>query len=78
MHANYLILEAENKLNNFIPHYPTRNKRGLVNIIVKASKWLFGTLDSGDGEKYDKAIKTFLGNQNSTADEYFTGQTHHV
>lgn len=62
-HAKYLIIEANTKLNNIKPH--TRTKRGLINIIGKASKWLFGTLDSDDAEKYDKAIIELQHHENS-------------
>lgn len=62
-HAKHFILTAKTKLNNITPH--RRNKRGLINIIGKTSKWLFGTLDSEDGEKYGRAISILSNNQNS-------------
>lgn len=43
-----------NKLKNLHPHI--RSKRGLLNIVGKANKWLFGTLDSDDGERYNNII----------------------
>lgn len=66
-HAKYLILEAENKLSNVTPQ--ERSKRGLINVIGKASKWLFGTLDSEDEERYNEAINKLQNNQKSTMEE---------
>lgn len=63
IHAKYLIAELKIKLNNVRPH--NRSKRGLLNFGGKISKWLFGTLDSDDGEKYDNAINELRHNQNS-------------
>lgn len=57
--AKYLLDTAKNKMNNL--SIKTRQKRGLINIVGKASKWLFGTLDSSDQEKYDSEIQ-FLKN----------------
>ena len=37
------------------PHM--RNKRGLVNLGGKISKWLFGTLDADDGKRIDTILK---------------------
>lgn len=62
-HAKYLISQIQIKLNNIKPH--NRSKRGLLNIGGKVSKWLFGTLDSDDGEKYENAINELRQNQNS-------------
>jgi hypothetical protein len=59
-HTNHIITEAKIKLINIKPN--TRNKRGLLDIIGKTSKFLFGTLDSDDGEKFNKAINTLLNN----------------
>lgn len=66
-HTKYLIMEAKTKLNNVQPH--TRTKRGLINLGGKVSKWLFGTLDAEDGEKYDKAINELQNSQNSFQSE---------
>lgn len=66
-HAKYLILEAENKLSNVAPQ--ERTKRGLFNIVGRASKWLFGTLDFEDEERYNQAIDKLQNNQKSTLDE---------
>jgi hypothetical protein len=54
VHAQYLLSQLEIKLNNIKPR--NRYKRGIINVGGKIAKWLFGTLDSDDGEKYDKAI----------------------
>lgn len=62
-HVRYLILEVKDKLNNILPH--SRSKRGLLNFVGVASKWLFGTLDSDDAEKYDNAISELQNKQNS-------------
>lgn len=66
-HTHYLIQETEIKLENLKPH--VRHKRGLINIVGKTSKWLFGTLDSEDAERYDKAVQTLSINQESLAKE---------
>lgn len=60
-HAKHLTDEARNKLTNIQPNI--RTKRGLLNVVGKVQKWLFGTLDSSDGEYYDKAIQTLINNQ---------------
>lgn len=61
--TDHIIAEAQTKLSNIRPNI--RNKRGLFDFVVKTSKFLFGTLDSEDGEKFNKAINTLLANQNS-------------
>lgn len=66
-HAEYLMLEVENKLNNIIPHF--RQKRALLNIVGRAEKWLFGTLDSDDEKRYDQAISELSNNQNQISKE---------
>lgn len=52
--TEYLIQITTDKLQNMYPH--VRKERGLINVVSKVSKWLFGTLDAEDGERYDKAI----------------------
>lgn len=47
-----------------------REKRGLINIVGKASKWLFGTLDNEDGEYYDKTISKLKTNMNIIKTNY--------
>jgi len=59
--TEYLINIIKNKVNNLIPH--RRAKRGLFNIIGSAEKWLFGTLDSEDGKRFDEAITALQQNQ---------------
>lgn len=60
-HAEYLLAEINLKYNNINPNH--RSKRGLINVVGKFHKWAFGTLDSSDGEYYDKAILTLQNNQ---------------
>jgi len=62
-HAKYFINEVRIKLNNIKPH--SRAKRGLINVVGKASKWLFSTLDADDGERYEQAINELKLSQNS-------------
>ncbi|KAH1028479.1 hypothetical protein HUJ05_001834 [Dendroctonus ponderosae] len=52
--TEYLTNVTENKLQNLYPNF--RQKRGLLNIVGQASKWLFGILDNEDGKKYNQAI----------------------
>ncbi|KAL1489001.1 hypothetical protein ABEB36_014780 [Hypothenemus hampei] len=61
-HAKQLLENARVKINNISMH--KRVKRGLLNIVGKTSKWLFGTLDSADEGKYDKAIGSLQNNIN--------------
>ena len=63
----YLINNVENKIRNLYPHL--RNKRGLINIMGKAQKWLYGTLDADDGERYDQAINKLTENQKNIIKE---------
>lgn len=42
-----------------------RNKRGLLNFVGTAQKWLYGTLDAEDGARYDSYIQTLNNNQNT-------------
>lgn len=62
-HLEYLLNQVENKLKNVKPLGNTRTKRGLLNIVGKASKWAFGTLDSDDAKRYDNAISILESNQ---------------
>lgn len=63
-------IATTNNLKNLLEYYTKnvklspRHKRGLVNIVGTAQKWLFGTLDAEDGIKYDSYIKTLRYNQN--------------
>lgn len=66
-HCEYLIDETDQKLNSLAP--PKRNKRGLINVVGKASKWLFGTMDSEDANNLNKAIQILSSNQNSIKDQ---------
>lgn len=40
-----------------------RDKRGLINIVGKANKWLFGTLDSDDEKRYDSYLQLISNNE---------------
>lgn len=53
-----LVLEHDlrvirNKLKTLIPH---RQKRGLLNFIGTAHKWLYGTMDNNDREEIEKHL----------------------
>lgn len=61
-HAHYIIQQTH-KLKNLTPH--THNKRGLFNFIGTIDKFLIGTLDANDEEKYDTAINNLMSNQNT-------------
>lgn len=67
LRTQFLIDSTQNKLKNLYPHI--RTKRGLVNIVGKTSKWLFGTLDSEDGQKYQNAINKLEQNQKGLINE---------
>ncbi|XP_057665983.1 uncharacterized protein LOC130899848 [Diorhabda carinulata] len=57
-----LINTLDKKSENIYPHL--RLKRGLINNAVgKIDKWLFGTLDSDDEERYNNAINVLQQNQ---------------
>lgn len=47
------ITKLKSKLHTLVPH---RHKRGLVNFIGKAHKWLYGTMDSEDREDIEKHL----------------------
>lgn len=65
--AKYSLITTKHKLVNLVPI--NKEKRGLINPIGTISKWLFGTLDSNDEQKYDRQIKTLQENQNKLAHE---------
>lgn len=67
LRTEYLIKNIESKVQNLHPHI--RNKRGLINIIGKTQKWLFGTLDADDGERYNHAIDELQQNQENIVKE---------
>lgn len=58
--AKFTIEAAAQNLENLKPII--RQKRSLINVVGKASKWLFGTLDNEDGEFYSKSIKNLQNN----------------
>lgn len=55
------INELELQLNKFESH--SRVKRGLVNLVGKVNKYLWGTLDSDDLEQINTKFETLLSNQ---------------
>lgn len=57
------IITLKEKFDNLIPYINHRPKRGLINFIGSAHKWLFGTLDADDGIMYDEAISKLQTNQ---------------
>lgn len=62
-----LLNEVFQKYYNINPKI--RNKRGLINLGGNIHKFLFGTLDSSDGERYDQAISTLKENQKKIVTE---------
>lgn len=66
IHLNEVIQEINQKFAN-IMFYDTpkivRQKRGLINLGGSLQKFLFGTLDANDGERYENALKTLRSNQ---------------
>ena len=72
--ASKLIIQAHALLDNndhllqtIIPSL--RQKRGLINLGGKVSKWLFGTLDNEDGERIDKILEFLRKNDNLLQDK---------
>ncbi|KAJ8979844.1 hypothetical protein NQ317_007609 [Molorchus minor] len=63
--CGYIIQKIEDKLNNFQPHF--RQKRGLINAVGKAYKYLFGTLDEDDLVNINKKFNVLLQNQKDIA-----------
>lgn len=49
--------------------FPNRRRRGLVDDIGKVSKWLFGTLDSDDGKRFDQTLQILEKNQLLISDQ---------
>ena len=49
--------------NTKIFHKPKRSKRGLLNVVGKVDKWLFGTLDSDDETRYNNYFESLTKNQ---------------
>lgn len=62
--AQQLVARVKSKLENLLPPGKTRSKRGLINGIGTASKWLFGTLDDSDRETINKALTKLNENDN--------------
>lgn len=60
------LFDQVNSIKSFVNHYTTpsnRSKRGLFNFLGKAHKYLYGTLDADDGDRYDKYINILHENQ---------------
>lgn len=55
--------------NTKLFHKSKRSKRGLINAVGKVNKWLFGTLDSDDEEKFNKYFDNLLQNQQNVQQE---------
>jgi len=62
-HLKQLIEEIDQKLENIKFAKSQRRKRGLINIVGSVQKFIFGTLDASDGERYDNALKILKDNQ---------------
>ncbi|XP_076259360.1 uncharacterized protein LOC143195792 [Rhynchophorus ferrugineus] len=78
-----LLTRTKNLLNQvlvqeqFLRHYTItkRHKRGLINVIGTIDKYLFGTLDASDGERYDNYIKILQTNQEILQHDTMATQT---
>lgn len=70
---DYLKLIEQNTL--ILYRHKIRNKRGLINIVGKVNKWLFGTMDSDDEERYDSYLKTINQNQQNINNDFRNEQT---
>lgn len=68
-HLEPLIQEVSIKFNNIYSNFHIRQKRGLINLGGTVQKWLFGTLNAEDGERYDKALTTLKQNQQKIVTE---------
>lgn len=65
--ANYLLNNNDQLLKTITPSL--RHKRGLINLGGKVSKWLFGTLDSEDGERINNILEFLRKNDNLLQDK---------
>lgn len=65
--AHALLENNDHLLQTIIPSL--RQKRGLINLGGKVSKWLFGTLDTEDGERIDKILEFLRKNDNLLQDK---------
>lgn len=57
--------------NTKIFHKPNRSKRGLLNVVGKVDKWLFGTLDSDDEFRYNNYFNTLSKNQETLNKNFY-------
>ena len=72
------LLDQSQSIESFLDHYTTpqkRPKRGLLNFIGKTHKYLYGTLDADDGERYDNYIRTLQNNQETLHQDITSTQT---
>lgn len=67
LRTEFMIKSTQKKLDNLQPHI--RSKRGIIDGIGKLEKWMFGTLDADDGNRYDNAIKILEQNQKNIINE---------
>lgn len=65
--ARLLSSSTDNLLQSLYP--PIRQKRGLINLGGKISKWLFGTLDADDGQKIDTIMNHLNNNAHLLQDK---------
>lgn len=56
------------KIRSIIP-FKKRTKRGLINIVGTAQKWLFGTMDNNDREEIEEHLRTTDINTQNTVQE---------
>lgn len=68
-HLEPLIREVSLKFKNINVNFHSRRKRGLINVGGTVQKFLFGTLNAEDGERYDKALLTLKQNQQKVVSE---------
>lgn len=74
---NNLLIRV-NALKIFTQHYSTPAKRitrGLMNFMGTVQKYLYGTLDANDGERYDNYIKILQQNQVTLQQDISSTQT---
>lgn len=61
--------------NTKIFHKFNRQKRGLLNVVGKVDKWLFGTLDSDDETRYNNYFNTLTKNQDILNKNFYKEQS---
>lgn len=68
LNQTHELLESQ-KLNAKLFYETPRQKRGLINAVGKINKWLFGSLDSDDEQKYDQYLNVISNNQKTLQTE---------